>query len=62
MKKLDEEKLRNLYRDVKTFGQSGMRMKQAAAKIGKTKSGIIKVHAGANNLSSTSPEEFQRKS
>ena len=58
MKRLDQEKLCNQYRDVEILGQSGMRIKQAAAKIGKTDGDVIIVHAGTNNLSSTSPEQL----
>ena len=58
VKRLDQEKLCNQYRDVEILGQSGMRIKQAAAKTGKTDSDVIIVHAGTNNLSSTSPEQL----
>ena len=58
VKRLDQEKLCNQYRDVEILGQSGMRIKQAAAKTGKTDSDVIIVHAGTNNLSSISPEQL----
>ena len=58
VKRLDQEKPCNKYRDVEILGQSGMRIKQAAAKTGKTDSDIIIVHAGTNNLSSISPEQL----
>ena len=61
VKRLDQEKLCNLYRDVEILGQSGMKIRQAAAKIGKTNSDVIIVHAGTNDLSSTSPEQLSKE-
>ena len=58
VKGLDQEKLCNQYRDVEILGQSGMRLEQAAAKTEKTDGDVIIVHAGTNNLSSTSPEQL----
>ena len=43
------------------MGQSGLRIKQAVAKAGETDKDVIIVHAGTNNLSTTSPDQLSKE-
>ena len=61
VKRLNPEKLCNQSRDVEIMGQSGLRIKQAVAKAGETDKDVIIVHAGTNNLSTTSPEQLSKE-
>ena len=58
VKRLDQDKLSNSYRDVEVKGISGMRIQQAADTLGKTKSHIIIVHAATNDWSKSTPEKL----
>ena len=61
VKRLNPEKLRNQYRDVEVIGQSGLKIKQAVAKTGKSDKDVRIVHAGTNILSTTSPEKLSKE-
>ena len=56
LKRLQPEKLCNNHHtvDIRAFG--GMKIQQAAKKLGKCDSNIIIVHAGTNNVQDSSPE------
>ena len=53
--------MRNQYRDVEVIGQSGLKIKQAVAKAEETDKDVIIVDTGANNLSTTAPEQLSKE-
>ena len=50
LKRLQPEKLSNRHHTVDIRAFSGMKIQQAASKLGKCDSNIIIVHAGTNNM------------